>query len=159
MNYKRSHHNKNNRNRKRNNRGRYNKKGPYLTPQERVFKKYMNLLDQHIEARRKYFELFFRADPNQKVKLEKIFNNTIEQVRNFENSLNEEEKKLLDLRINKYREDIDYTQNHSLEENKAQYEQIEDPHLLPSQKTNEFIEDTEESIGSIEDYHAYKGVK
>ncbi|MFZ8932334.1 MAG: hypothetical protein ACO20H_10055 [Bacteriovoracaceae bacterium] len=159
MNYKRSHHKKNKQNRKRNNRGRYNKKGPYLSPEERIFKKYMNLLEQHIVARKKFYELFFRADPNQKVKLEKAFNNTIEQVRSFEDSLSQDEKKLLNSRINKYKEDIDYSQNHSLEENKAQYDVIEDPHLLPSQKSTEFKEDTEESIGSIEDYQAYKGLK
>lgn len=147
--------------RRRNFKRRGNKpKGPYLTPQERIFKKYLNLLEQHVAARKKYYELYFRADPNQKRKLEKTFDNTIEQLRQFEETLNENDKKLLFDRINGQRPDLDYTNNHQLEPNTVKENvEIEDPHFLPSQASADFRNDTEESSGSMDDYLSYKGLK
>ena len=54
---------------------------------ERIYEKYLNLLEQHIIARRKYHDLFYRADPAQKNKLEKNFYNTLNDIRDFESKL------------------------------------------------------------------------
>jgi hypothetical protein len=56
--------------------------------------------------------------------------------------------------------DSTYTQNHNLNEGDTSTlsdDKIEDPHLLESQKQSDFKEDEEESVGTMEDYLAYKG--
>lgn len=128
---------------------------------DRLVAKYENLRVQHIEARRKYFDLFERADPQQKDKLERVFTNTMLKMKEFEDALTGEDQKLFNQHYNGLKEDRIYSENHELdpEGEKAQPQgQFEDPHYLISQKNADYNQDTEESMGSIEDYMAYKGI-
>ncbi len=129
---------------------------------DRAYEKYLNLLDQHLIQRRKYFELFFRADPQQKIKLEKNFYQSLYDLREFERTSTEDVKEYLLFKTNGKKEDGIYSENHQLapmvSEDLPTPEDIRDPHLLPSQKKQTFKEDQEESIGTLDDYMSYKGM-
>jgi len=132
-----------------------------LSPLEKLFRKYDNLLEQHLVARKKYYEFFHRADPRQKVKLENNFTKTIKEVRDFEESLSGEDKEKFLAKYDSYTLDTTYTSNRDMpiEGDKVSFQgDFEDPHYLPSQKESDFSDDTEESSGSLEDYLAYKGL-
>lgn len=141
---------------------RANEEGQQKTTKlERIIIKYENLRAQHLEARRKYFDLFDRADPQQKDKLERVFTNTAMKMQEFEDSLTGEDKELFDKHYNGLKEDRIYSENHELDPQGEPVEQIkefEDPHYLVSQKNAKFSDDTEESVGSLEDYMSYKGI-
>lgn len=145
-----------------NRRNNNNNKGPKLTGLERLIVKYENLREQHIEARRKYYDLFERADPQQKDKLERVFTNTMVKLKEFEENLKPEDKKLFDQHYNGYKPDLIYSENHQLDpegDPAPPPDQVnEDPHYLESQKACDFSDDDEESMGTIEDYNAYKGL-
>lgn len=151
-----------NRKRRSNNNKKGQNKGPQLSGLDRLIVKYENLRDQHIEARRKYYDLFERADPQQKDKLERVFTNTMVKLRDFEQNLKSQDKELFDQHYNGLKLDLVYSQNHQLDpqgdEAPADDEVNEDPHYLESQKMSNFSEDTEESMGTIEDYNSYKGL-
>jgi DNA mismatch repair ATPase MutL len=126
---------------------------------ERIYEKYLNLMDQHIIARRKYHDLFYRADPAQKNKLERNFYNTLNEVREFENKLAPDVKVLFEKRNNGYHPDRIYTTNHELPiEGDAVPADLPpaEPHLLQSQIAADYSGDTEESVGTAEDYLKYK---
>lgn len=132
-----------------------------VSPLERIYEKYLNLLDQHIIARRKYHDLFYRADPAQKAKLERNFYNTLNDIRDFENKLAPDVKVLFEKRNNGYQNDRIYTTNHELPiEGDVVPEDLPpaEPHLLQSQINCDYSEDTEESVGTAEDYLRYKNL-
>ncbi len=128
---------------------------------ERIYEKYLNLLDQHLIARRKYHDLFYRADPGQKNKLERNFYNTLNDIRDFESKLAPEARELFEKRNNGLKPDNIYTSNHmipiegSLPPDESQWA---DPHFLLTQKLADYSSDNEESMGSIEDYLKYKNL-
>lgn len=110
---------------------------------------------------KKYFELFHRADPRQKIKLEYNFTKTIKEVRELEESLHGEEREKFMAKYNGLTLDVTYTENRKIgiDGEKVPFEgDFEDPHYLPSQIESNFSEDTEESNGTFEDYMAYKGL-
>lgn len=128
---------------------------------ERIYEKYLNLLDQHIIARRKYHDLFYRAEPAQKAKLERNFYNTLNDVRDFESKLAPDVKTIFEKRNNGYQNDRTYTSNHELPiEGDVVPDDLPpaEPHLLQSQINCDYSEDTEESIGTAEDYLRYKNL-
>lgn len=144
--------------RRNNNRSR---KGPKLNGFEKIERGYLNLLEKHLESRKKYFDLFHRADPRQLAKLEKNFYRTIEELREYEASVGEEHKEEFELKFNGLKLDTTYSENHELPVEPEQVPDkgnFEDPHLLPTQKEHEFNADEEESVGSLEDYYNYKGI-
>jgi hypothetical protein len=166
----RNHRNNNNRRRhhrnfKRNGTGNSNNNRPVNNNQpldfQKTLHKYENLLDQHLQARRKYFEQYHRVAPEGRLRLENIFFKSIEQLRDFENKLAPDLKEQLQDHIDRYNDDSTYTDNHGLpiapppEEVPASGD---DPHLLESQKRANFKADVEESVGSLDDYYSYKGV-
>lgn len=127
---------------------------------ERIYEKYLNLLDQHIIARRKYHDLFYRADPAQKNKLERNFYNTLNDIREFESKLAPDVKNLFEKRNNGYQYDRIYTTNHEIPvEGDAVPANLPpaEPHLLQSQIAADYSGDVEESVGTAEDYLKYKG--
>ncbi len=128
---------------------------------ERIYEKYLNLLDQHIIARRKYHDLFYRADPAQKNKLEKNFYNTLNDIREFEDRLAPDVRTLFEKRNNGLAPDRIYTSNHAIpiegDEVPKDLAPAE-PHLLQSQINADFTGDTEESIGTADDYLKYKNL-
>jgi hypothetical protein len=128
---------------------------------ERIYEKYLNLLDQHLVARRKYHDLFYRADPAQKGKLEKNFYHTLNDIRDFENKMAPSVRELFEKRNNGLKPDNIYTSNHELPlvgENPPPANEWSDPHFLQTQKNADFALDKEESVGSAEDYLKYKNL-
>jgi hypothetical protein len=126
---------------------------------ERIYEKYLNLLDQHIIARRKYHDLFYRADPAQKNKLERNFYNTLNDLREFESKLAPDVQTLFEKRNNGYMPDRTYTSNHAISiEGDAVPSDLPpaEPHLLQSQIKADYSGDEEESVGTAEDYLKYK---
>ncbi len=128
---------------------------------ERIYEKYLNLLDQHLIARRKYHDLFYRADPAQKNKLERNFYNTLNDIRDFESKLAPEARELFEKKNNGLRPDNIYTTNHEIAdvgENPPPETEWNDPHFLQSQKLAEYAADKEESMGTLDDYLRYKNL-
>lgn len=135
-----------------------NRRPKSLTP-ARILQKYDNLLDQHIVARRKFYEMHGRAQGRQLDKIESNFEKTLEALRSFERSLKDWQRDVLKQKIDAYPEDRQFSQTHGLEakgDDVAFSGEFEDPHLLPFQKESDFSGDTEESVGTIEDYKRYK---
>jgi hypothetical protein len=135
--------------------------GPRLSAIDRLIVKVENLRLAHLEARRKYFELFDRADPRQKDKLERQFTQSMKTLRDFESSLTEQDRALFERHYDAYPPDLTYATNHELPSagGGVSFEgEFEDPHELESQKQANYAQDTEESIGSLDDYKAYKGL-
>ena len=151
-----------NRNRKRSNtnrRKRSNTAGPKLSPLDKAYRNYLNLLEKHLLARRKYFDLFHRADPNQLAKLERNFYGALTTLREFEDNIKDDIKEEFFKKVNGLKLDDTYSSNHAID---PQHIDVapnpeEQPHYLASQRES-FSEDTEETKGSIEDYYAYKGI-
>ncbi len=128
---------------------------------ERIYEKYLNLLDQHLIARRKYHDLFFRADPAQKNKLERNFYNSLHELREFENRLDPAARELFEKRNNGLKTDNIYTTVHDIPvtgENPPVESEIEDPHFLQSQQQANYADDREESVGTLDDYLKYKNL-
>ncbi|CBW26324.1 hypothetical protein BMS_1464 [Halobacteriovorax marinus SJ] len=150
----------NNNNRKK----RYNnRRGPKLSLEDQITLKYNNLLEQHLVARKKYFALYHRADPKQKAKLERIYYNTIAKLREFERGLSGDKLDIFQKHFNSLKEDHIYSVNHEIEpiaEHVSHQGDFDDPHFLQLQKEakTQYSEDTEESVGSIDDYKQYKGL-
>jgi hypothetical protein len=158
-----NHNKKRNNNRKNYRRGGQNKnrRPKSLTP-ARVLQKYDNLLEQHITARKKYFELHARLKGKQLDKIENNVTKTLNDLRNFEKGLKDWQREILAEKINAYKEDRQYSSSHELEpvgDNVPFSGDFEDPHLLPTQKEADYSGDTEESQGSMADYYAYKGIE
>jgi len=152
-------------NRKRNRRPRNNRNrkptGKNLGGFEKVERAYLNLLEKHLEARRKYFDLFHRADPRQLAKLERSFTRTLEELREYEDNIKDELKDQFNAKYNSLKIDHTYCENHEISPEVGTVEtqgDFDDPHLLPTQIQADFKQDTEESVGSIEDYNQYKGL-
>ena len=126
---------------------------------DRIYEKYLNLLDQHLIARRKYHDLFYRADPAQKAKLEKNFYHSLNELNDFKDKLAPAARELFEKRNNGLHLDLTYTTNHQLPEQSqavANDGEVEDPHFLQSQKNADYSGDNEESVGTMDDYLRYK---
>jgi hypothetical protein len=131
-----------------------------------ILVKYDNLLEQHLITRKKYFEYFNRVDERQLRRLEKNFYTSIEHLRRFETQLEPWQRETLEKRkTERYRLDLTYSNNRNLDTTVAapievSPEEIEDPHFKGSQQEafEEYKDDTEESVGSFEDYLKLKGL-
>lgn len=138
-----------------------NNNAPALQGIELIRSKYLSLVERHVEARRKYYDFFHRADPNQLRKLEREFVDSQQQVLNFEASLNPTDRELLNKDYGGKPEDRAYTTNHEISPEQQPVPtqgDFEDPHVLESQRRADFKDDKEESHGSIEDYKKLKGL-
>ncbi len=141
-----------------------NRGGRILTANQ-VLVKYDNLLEQHLITRKKYFEYFNRVDDRQLYRLEKNFFDSIEHLRRFEEGLEPWQREVLEKRkTERYRLDLTYSNNRGwnpeeIAKVEVEAPDIEDPHFKESQKMafNEYKKDTEESVGSYEDYLKLKG--
>ena len=137
-----------------------NRRPKSLTP-SRILQKYENLMEQHLIARKKYFEIYGRITGKQFEKVESNFNTTLTAISDFLKTLKDWQKEILDKKLNFYPEDRQYSSTHNLEPvgESVDYEgDFEDPHLLPTQKNHQWSHDTEESVGTYEDYKKYKGL-
>lgn len=133
--------------------------GKKLTPLEKAQKAYLLLLERHLEARKKYFDLFHRADPRQLAKLERIFSESAKALLDYEDSVGPEIKEEFMAKKSGLPLDTAYSDRRELEEIVLpRPEEIFDPHFLVEQKEADFQNDQEESEGTLEDYKRYKGV-
>jgi len=149
------------RNRKRNNnRRRTRSNKPKLPPMEQAYRQYLNLLERHLHARRKYYELFHRADPRQLAKLERQFYSALDELRKFEDKLDPAVKEDFENKVNGLELDTTYSTNHEIEPvgDTVSPKLTEEPHFLATQE-EDFSKDIEESKGSMDDYYAYKGIE
>ena len=130
-----------------------------LQDSRQVLQKYDNLLERHLDARRKYYDYFHRANEYKRKKLEQNFYATLQYLRRFESALNSQQKKWLEMKTNNLNLDTIYSENHNLSsQEKITGLKPENPHLLPSQKQSNFSQDREESIGTMEDYKRIKEI-
>ena len=137
-----------------------NRRPKSLTP-ARILQKYDNLMEQHIVARRKYFEMHGRAQGKQLDKIEANFQKSLDSLRRFEEGLKDWQLEVLKEKIDAYPEDRQFSSTHDLSPKGEEVSfsgEFEDPHLLPTQIEADFSGDTEESIGTMEDYKNYKGL-
>lgn len=144
-------------------RSRRRRSGRPLSPAQ-VVQKYLNLLEQHLTNRRKYYEFFNREDGRHRRRLEKNFFNTIEQLRRFEEKLDGRQREALQAHVERYRLDLTYSSNHQISPIPEPVERtgdFADPHFTPVQAEafKLWADDKEESVGTIDDYLAYKASK
>jgi len=137
-----------------------NRRPKSLTP-ARVLQKYDNLMEQHIAARKKYYEMHARLKGKQLDKIENNLTKTLNDLRKFENGLNDWQKEVLTKKIDNLPPDRHFTSTHDLEpvgEDVPFSGDFEDPHLLTIQKEADYSEDKEETQGTMADYYAYKEI-
>ena len=144
-------------------RSRRRRSGRPLSPAQ-VVQKYLNLLEQHLTNRRKYYEDFNRDEGRHRRRLEKNFFGTIEQLRRFEERLNPLQKEALLNHVERYRLDLTYSGNRSMPamaEPVATEGDFQDPHITAAQMEAfvAYEKDREETSGTYADYEAYKASK
>ena len=165
----------NNKNRSKNNKNRYyrgkggnrkhssrNSRTSQLTSINAIFKKYDNLLENYLRLRAKYFDYFFRAASKQKSKVTENYRNALAQLRKFEQQLTDYQKEKFQQR-GYFKPDHTYCENHNLDPDLTSVELDEspiDPHICTIQKERpSYQDDNQESIGTMDDYKAYKGLQ
>jgi hypothetical protein len=122
-------------------------------------RRYGQLWEQHEQARKKFYEMYFRVDPRRKANLEKQFVKSIATLRKFEEAMEDWQRETLEKHFVFYKLDSEFSSKNSLplEGEVDESLPIEDPHVLLTQKEREsYSDDTEESQGSIEDFQKYK---
>ncbi len=123
------------------------------------FSRYQQLMDIHLKARAEYYNFFYYSNDKERVRLERNFSSTMKNIREFEKQIHPEFKESFLKRIEGGHFDLTYSQNHRLTEqdiSRPQESDASDPHLLHTQQSKEYINDTEESIGTMEEYKEFK---
>jgi hypothetical protein len=142
-----------------------------LSNGDQLLVQYDRLLEQHVEARKKLHEQFYRVDLARLDKLEKKFDDTLRDLRAFEKQLKPwQEEKLRNYKTEFYPLDAEYSQNYASEEEVTEFKTLKGPQaqLATSVRgvnfhTNEvqvkresYAADVEDSAGTYEDYLKYK---
>lgn len=127
---------------------------------------YDKLMDQYLDSRKKYFEMYARADRNKLFKLEDNYLGSIARLKKFERELRPWQlEHLKKHRLNLYPLDTIFSEGHKeeLEEQKGNSVELSpiglgvNFHLtLQQQDRQQYKEDTEQTTGTMEDYLAYK---
>ena len=126
-----------------------------------ISRKYLFLVETQINARKKYHEMYFRADRGPINKLRNHYISSTKQLLEYEEKLTPEEKEFLDKFKVVYKEDTTYSTAHNeipLENQDNLPARFTDPHVLQSQKDSSFKDDTLESSGTILDYKKLKNL-
>lgn len=133
---------------------------------DQLLQQYDRLLDQHIEARKKFYELYYRCDENRLYKLEDQFYLTAQRIIKFERDLRPWQLDLLKKhRTEIYPLDVVYSSQHPDAEkfDKTKVVDVPNPnkfHISPVQLSRvSYKEDKETSEGSMEDYLQYKSMQ
>lgn len=151
--------NNRNRNTKKKNYKKNNNRRPKSLSPSKIAQKYDNLLEQHIQARAKYFHLYGRSKKSQIEKAYNLLQKTRVDLHSYEKTLKDWQLEILHKKLNVYPEDRKFSTTHEISPLGDQVDFVgdfEDPHLLETQIQANYKDDTEESIGTIEDYAAYK---
>lgn len=146
--------------RRRNNRNNNNNNKKPLKDDE-IILKYDNLMEQHLNARKKYFENYHRKDKRRVEKLERNFHKTALDVRAFERRLKPHQFEILEKKIDGYSPDLDYSQSSGeLVVTDLPVAPFGDPHENQTQQARpSYKDDTEESVGTMDDYEKYRAEK
>jgi hypothetical protein len=127
---------------------------------DQILIQYDKLLFQHNEARKKYFEYYYRADYQRLSKLEEQFYRTGIELRKFEKSLKPHQwRDLKELKIDYFPEDKEYTTSHPEGEQGLVQIQFDEKniHINQSQLARDTYQgDKEVTEGSFDDYLQYK---
>lgn len=130
---------------------------------DQVLMQYDRLVEQHIEARRKYHELYYRCDNNRLNKLENQFFITAQRIVRFERELRPwQVEQLRKQRTEIYPLDTTYSSLYPEAEklepsNQPQQNVVVVQHISPVQKARpSYKDDKEISEGTLEDYLQYK---
>ncbi|MBL7663893.1 MAG: hypothetical protein JNM93_02080 [Bacteriovoracaceae bacterium] len=140
----------------RNNQRRYHQKKSL--PPSRIVIKYDNLLDQHLQARRKYYEMYYRVDYPALDKLEKNFYDTLDNLRRFESRLEPWQRDILQKRTDGYKLDLDYSTNNNISAvgDNVPAGPHKEQHINDKQLNRpSYANDREESVGTDDDYIKY----
>jgi hypothetical protein len=133
---------------------------PKTTTPARVLQKYDNLLEQHLIARRKFSEVHGRVSGKQLSKVTSNLEKTRKSLHEYESTLQKDwQTDIIKQRLNLSPEDRQFSTTHGLEPvgDEVSFEgEFPDPHLLVTQKETSWSSDTEESVGTTEDYEKYK---
>jgi hypothetical protein len=123
---------------------------------DKLIQKYQNLLLQHHQARRRYFEAYNR-EKNQ-AKAEKQYLQCLKELRQFEQSLSAWQEEQFKAHIDPYPPDQSYSQTHPDEKavEISRAGEFADPHLIPCQKAALWPSGTEESEGTMDDYQKWQ---
>ena len=126
---------------------------------EKLLLKYQNLLLQHHQARRKYFEAYNREKNQQKA--EKQYLLCLKELRQFEQSLSAWQQEQFAAHFDPYPLDQTYTQHHPDQTavGVSFAGEFPDPHILPSQKAALWPTGEEESVGTMDDYQKWHDEK
>jgi hypothetical protein len=142
------------RNRKRKPGNRFNR-GPKPVKKSPVAQ-YEHLFGIYLQARKKFFERFDPERPGASTSFEKAYYDALDRLRFYERSLSPEDRSKIKP---EYKLETTYTMNRGIPLEGTRFQGLaEDPHFLKSQETADFKTDTEESVGTYEDYKAYKGI-
>jgi hypothetical protein len=132
-------------------------------PSDKLSNQYLELLERLLKARNDLFYSVYKANDQRRRKLENNYSNALQRLRDFEVKLPENKKLIFEKKYHSAPEDLVYSANHQgdLEEycGSENFElptEFSDPHLREQQVQSEFKDDSEESVGSMEDYQAYK---
>ena len=134
-----------------------NKKNIY--GKEKFINSYFSFYEQYLAARRKFFEAFGRDKSSKK--LEENYYKALNRLRKFEASLTPEQIEIFQKYFPNLKPETTYSENRGMEDIgklEVMDGHAQDPHLLPSQIQSDYKADTEESVGTMEDYKAYKGL-
>jgi len=126
---------------------------------DKVYTRYYYLLELHNLARKKYFENIYQINERIVLKLKNTYEQTLLDIQTFLKELTDPQKEYLNEKLNMYPEDTIYSTNHDLDkkgEKPIDDYQIKDPHFLNSQKEADYSNDTQESIGTLEEYNQIK---
>lgn len=128
---------------------------------ETLYMRHLELIEYHMQMRKKYYEQFYRGDERNRKRLERDFFKSIETLRNFESNIPAHQKERFNKLLNRYPLEKTYTENHHLpiEGTIQEQEQILDPHVNMNQLNRpSYKEDREESVGALLDYQKIKGL-
>ena len=104
---------------------------------EKAERGHLNLLEEHLQARKKYFDFFHRADSKQLLKLKNNFHRSLEKLRQFEASVGPELKKYFVAKLDGFARDTVYSERRKDSAPASVPPPAEaahpDPHFLPSQ--------------------------
>ena len=126
---------------------------------DKVYTRYNYLLELHNLARKKYFENIYQSNERIVYKLKNTYEQTLLDIQTFLKELTDPQKEYLNEKLNIYPEDTTYSTNHDLNkkgEKPIDDYQVKDPHFLSSQRETDYSTDTQESVGTLEEYNQVK---
>ena len=158
------------RSRRRSNQRNYNKKrrsSAQSTPRQRyrlddegkLMLKYWNLFEEYLNARKRYQGLSYESNVAKKTKAYNHYIRSLETWRHWQDKLSDTDREYLDKRSFEAKLENSYTTLNGIKHDVSQVDwegPFFDQHFLKEQQEADFSKDTEESLGSFEDYQKMK---